>query len=42
MATVTLQRADGRQIMSENIGTFPDMTPILNELEEEETPADGE
>lgn len=41
MATVTLQRADGRQIMSENIGTFPDMTPILNEPEEE-TPTDGE
>ena len=27
MATVTLTRADGRQIMRESIGTFPDMTP---------------
>ncbi len=26
MATVTLTRADGRQIMRESIGTFPDMT----------------
>ena len=27
MATVTLERADGRQIMRECIGAFPDMTP---------------
>lgn len=27
MATVTLARADGRQIMRESIGAFPDMTP---------------
>jgi len=27
MATVTLERADGRQIMRESIGAFPDMTP---------------
>lgn len=27
MATVTLTRADGRQIMRESIGAFPDMTP---------------
>lgn len=41
MATVTLQRADGRQIISENIGTFPDMTPTFNEPEED-TPVEGE
>ena len=28
MATVTLERADGRQVMRECIGTFPDMTPV--------------
>ncbi len=27
MTTVTLERADGRQIMRESIGAFPDMTP---------------
>lgn len=27
MAVVTLERADGRQIMRESIGEFPDMTP---------------
>ena len=27
MATVTLERADGRTIMRECIGAFPDMTP---------------
>lgn len=27
MAVVTLERADGRQIMRESIGAFPDMTP---------------
>ena len=27
MATVTLERADGRTIMAESIGAFPDMTP---------------
>ena len=27
MSTVTLERADGRQIMRESIGAFPDMTP---------------
>ena len=31
MAVVTLERADGRQIMRESIGTFPDMTPIEEE-----------
>lgn len=29
MAVVTLERADGRQIMRESIGEFPDMTPVL-------------
>lgn len=33
MAVVTLERADGRQIMRESIGTFPDMTPIEEEEE---------
>lgn len=28
MATVTLERADGRQVMRESIGAFPDMTPV--------------
>ena len=27
MSVVTLTRADGRQIMSERMGDFPDMTP---------------
>ena len=27
LAVVTLERADGRQIMRESIGAFPDMTP---------------
>lgn len=27
MGTVTLERADGRTIMRESIGAFPDMTP---------------
>lgn len=27
MSVVTLTRADGRQIMSESFGAFPDMTP---------------
>ena len=29
MATITLSRADGRLIMSECIGAFPDMTPVV-------------
>lgn len=28
LAVVTLERADGRQIMRESIGAFPDMTPV--------------
>ena len=37
MAVVTLERADGRQIMRESIGAFPDMTPIIESkpIEEE-------
>lgn len=31
MSVVTLTRADGRQIMAERIGAFPDMTPIIEE-----------
>ena len=27
MATVTLERADGRQIMQDSIGTFPEINP---------------
>lgn len=27
MATLTLEQADGRQIMRDSIGAFPDMTP---------------
>lgn len=34
MMVVTLERADGRQIMRECIGAFPDMTPIPEEPEE--------
>ena len=36
MATVTLEQADGRQIMRESIGAFPDMTPPAPEPEPEE------
>lgn len=34
MMVVTLERADGRQIMRECIGAFPDMTPEPTEPEE--------
>ena len=34
MWTVTLERADGRQIMRESRGTFPDMTPVAEIPEE--------
>lgn len=43
MATITLTRADGRQIMRESIGTFPDMTPVSEpepEIPEEEVPTE--
>ena len=33
MWTVTLERADGRQIMRESRGAFPDMTPALEPAE---------
>lgn len=36
MAVVTLERADGRQIMADRIGAFPDMTPIPTSIEEGE------
>ena len=35
MAIVTLEQADGRQIMRESIGAFPDMTPALEPEEGE-------
>lgn len=41
MATITLTRADGRQIMRESIGAFPDMTPVPEpEIPESEVPTD--
>ena len=49
MWTVTLTRADGRQIMRESVGAFPDMTPPEpepepepEESEEPEEPEQGE
>lgn len=36
MMVVTLERADGRQIMRECIGSFPDMTPVPEPTEPEE------
>lgn len=36
MMVVTLERADGRQIMRESIGAFPDMTPVPEPIEPEE------
>lgn len=33
MSTVTLSMANGRTIMSESIGDFPDMTPVPDEEE---------
>lgn len=41
MATVTLTRADGRQIMRDSLGAMPDMTPPAPEPEPEE-PNEGE
>ena len=35
MWTVTLTRADGRQIMRESVGAFPDMTPAPEPTPEE-------
>ena len=39
MATVTLEQADGRTILRESIGAFPDMTPEPEPVPE---PGDGE
>ena len=36
MATVTLEQADGRTILRENVGNFPDMTPQEAEEPEQE------
>ena len=36
MMVVTLERADGRQILRECIGAFPDMTPVPEPTEPEE------
>lgn len=36
MMVVTLERADGRQIMRECIGAFPDMTPTTEPTPEPE------
>ena len=35
MAVVTLEQADGRTILRESIGNFPDMTPPAQEINEE-------
>lgn len=40
MAMVTLERADGRQIMRESIGAFPDMTPTPEPAPEPEEVAE--
>ena len=40
MWAVTLTRADGRQMMQESWGTFPDMTPTPEEIEQILTPAE--
>jgi len=34
MWAITLTRADGRQMMQESWGAFPDMTPVLEEVTE--------
>ena len=40
MMVVTLERADGRQIMRESIGSFPDMTPVAPETEGSDDPSE--
>jgi len=40
MWTVTLTRADGRQIMRESRGAFPDMTPTVQPEVEPEEPTE--
>ena len=42
MWTVTLTRADGRQIMRESVGAFPDLTPPEPEPEPEPEEGDAE
>ena len=42
MWTVTLTRADGRQIMRESFGAFPDLTPPAPEPEPEVEEGDAE
>lgn len=42
MWTVTLTRADGRQIMRESVGAFPDLTPSEPEPEPEVEEGDAE
>lgn len=39
MWAITLTRADGRQMMQESWGGFPDMTPTFEELEQMLSPA---
>ena len=41
MMVVTLERADGRTIMRECIGAFPDMTPVPEPTEPEEVSEDA-
>lgn len=36
MATVTLEQADGRTILRESVGAFPDMTPVMGTEEPEQ------
>lgn len=38
MATITLEQADGRQIIRDSIGAFPDMTPPEPEPEPDPEP----
>lgn len=41
MTTVTLEMANGQQILRECIGAFPDMTPVPEpEIPEEEVPTE--
>ena len=42
MMVVTLERADGRTIMRECIGAFPDMTPVPEPTEPEEVETESE
>lgn len=42
MWTVTLERADGRQIMRESYGTMPDMTPAPEPEPETEVEINGD